>query len=559
MSDIGAPPAAAGPVAVAAGTTAIALGQVALSQVPDRLSLLTRPVLLSGTVTAQGSDGTTVLRTQAGPVAFTTTTPLAADTPVTLQINAGQPPTTANAFVVATPTAAGITATALPLPTATAAAGPAVTTTLGTLAQAALAGAEGRGDRVPPPSLPPGSVVPGQVLPPAQGRGTAAAVPPPGSAANAGAPAGPPVLVPGTTVAVRVLPAAAVHASPSGVPGTAVVDAAQTPDQPDRLPPPAAPGAAPAAAFARPAGPVPVPSLGLGLGLGRGVSLVVTGTITGTTAGGQPILTTSAGALALTTTAVLAPGRTLTVQLSDPSPLFVDRPAPVAAAVGPGAQTWTPLREALEIVTGQEGGLAQAVLTATLPQPNRRLAAALTFALDAVRRGDARGWFGAAPAAALEKAGRRDLLAQLDKEFRTLAREADDTPPGGWRPLAIPMLDGGVIRQIELFVRAVDGDDPGTGDGGGGRSQRFLVDLDLSRLGALQLDGLVRSKSKRFDLILRSLQPLPEPLRTELRDVFGKSLEAVRYVGTLGFQAGARGWVKPATAARSTGHQAVIA
>ena len=538
MSDIGAPLLANMAVAAAAETTAVTLGQVALSQVPDRLSVLTRPVVLSGTVTAQSSDGTTVLRTQAGTVAFKTATPLAPETPVTLQVNAGQPPAKANAFVAGAP--APVIPATPPLPTAFG--GPVVTTTLGSLAQAALAGADVGGA----PTLAPGTVIPGQVLTSPAGRTGVGAAP---------APEGIPALVPGTTVAVRILPAAVVGAAPApasspalahGTGGEGRSGLSEAPH------PPAAGETLVVESASSDPRPVPIPSPG------KSASMVVTGTITGTTPAGQPILTTSAGTVALTTPAALPPGKTLTVQLSDPRQLFVDRPQ--ATSASQGSQTWAPVREALAVLTGQEGGLAQATLVATLPQPDRRLAAALTFALDSVRRGDARGWLGAEAGAALEKAGRHDLTAQLDKAFRTQARQADDTPPGGWRPLAIPMLDAGMIQQIELYVRAVEGDEPGRRKGGSDeRSQRFLVNLDLSRLGALQLDGLVRSQCKRFDLILRSLQPLPTPLRAELLGVFVKSLEAVGYTGGLGFQSGARGWVKPAVAVRPTAHRAVMA
>ncbi len=531
MSDIGAPLTTGSPVAVAAEARAVALGQVTLSQIPNRLSLLTRPVLLSGTVTTQGNDGTTVLRTQAGAVAFNTTVPLPAETPVTLQINAGQPPTTANAFVTAPPPAGPLPALAL---TSTA---PAVTTTLGALAQAALAGAENGLSSVSPDTL-----IPGHVLPPG-GRASNGTMPPPGNAPTGGAQP----LVPGTTVAVRIVPTAPAPALVQGVPPL-------EPSEPSEMfrgaglslptaPSTTAPSTVP---------PSPAPST---LSEKSPAFVTVTGTITGTTASGQPILTTALGTLALTTSASLPPGKSLTVQISDPRPLFADRSPPTATA----PQAWPPIRDAMAVLTGQEGALAQAALMATLPQPNRRLAAALTFTIDSVRRGDARGWLGAEASEALEKADRHDLLSALDKDFKTQARQADDTQPGGWRSLMIPMLDAGLLQQLELYVRAVGTDEREEQDGGSvERGQRFLLDLTLSRLGALQLDGLVRSKSKRFDLILRSLEPLPESLRRELLGVCGKSLEAVGYAGGIGFQTGARSWVKPGVIAK-TSHQAVIA
>ncbi len=66
--------------------------------------------------------------------------------------------------------------------------------------------------------------------------------------------------------------------------------------------------------------------------------------------------------------------------------------------------------------------------------------------------------------------------------------------------------------------------------------------MDLSRLGPLQLDGMV--KGRRFDLIIRSHAPLDEALRAELTGVFADSLSAVGFAGTLGFQSGPRGFVR---------------
>ena len=105
--------------------------------------------MISGTVLGTTDDGAIRLRTQAGELVFRTLTPLPADTPVTLQLGGTVPAGTANAFVPApgpgAPAAAATPhvpasvgpAAAAPLPAA-AAEPPAVTTTLGTLAQAAL-------------------------------------------------------------------------------------------------------------------------------------------------------------------------------------------------------------------------------------------------------------------------------------------------------------------------------------------------------------------------------------------------------------------------------------
>ncbi len=525
MSDIGPLPATPAPAAVAggaaAGGAAVAVGDVGLEGLPPRLSQLLRPVVITGTVIGQTDDGATRVRTQAGEVVMRASPPLPTDSSVTLQIGAGQPPTRATAFVTAQP--GGNTAVPAahqplppPMPGAPPAPPPAAlgdTATRSLQGMAAKAAPAGAAAEALPPA--PGSVVPGLVLsatgrpaaPPAppqpgappQPARTSAQAPPqtPGAPQPTGA-APPPTLVPGATVAVRIL------ATTAGLAG------AEAPEP--------------------------------------GGGLVLSGTIAGSNAAGQPVLATPQGSLTLAIRGPLPQGLKLTVEVADPRQLVFTHPAEPAEAT---ARPWPALAETLSTLGGLEGALVQSLLGTVVPQPNRRLAAALAFFLDAVRHGDARGWLGEEASGALEKAGRGDLLSRLGDEFRTMARDAAQTPPGEWRPLAIPLFDGNGFQRVELYVKAQrDDDEPGAGQSGGERSHRFILDLDLSRFGSLQLDGLVKSRSRRFDLILRSRDSLPDSLRAELLDAFSASLEAVGFAGGLAFQPGARGWIKPPPARR---------
>ena len=93
-----------------------------------------------------------------------------------------------------------------------------------------------------------------------------------------------------------------------------------------------------------------------------------------------------------------------------------------------------------------------------------------------------------------------------------------------------------------MHVRQPDAGRSGRGweewEGHGARANRFLIDLTLSRIGELQLDGLIRPR--RFDLILRTHMPLP-PKCAEI----GKLTNSVETLGMTGrlFQAGTQGWV----------------
>lgn len=355
------------------------------------------------------------------------------------------------------------------------AAAPAVTTTLGALAQTALAHT-GTGLA----TLPVGSIVPGALLQP----GTS-----------------------GTPVAVRILPP----------PDSGASD--PTPEVPtSETPTPGAPSA------------------------GSSAPRILSGTVTGTMANGQTLVTTPLGPLALATRTPLPPGLPLRLELlTNPATLCAQRPEATASDATPPA--FAGLRELLSTFTGEEASPLHGLVNALLPQPNRRLAASLAFFLSSARRGDVRAWLGEETTATLESGGHHSLINRLDQEFRALPQRTPDPPQGDWTLFPVPFFDAGLLTRLDWYVRAAPEEEEAAGGRPGEPHQRFLLEIDLSRLGPLQLDGLVRPK--RFDLILRSHTPLPEALRHNLVAVFAECLEAVGFAGTLNYQAGPQRWVKP--------------
>ncbi|QCO17761.1 hypothetical protein D3869_21460 (plasmid) [Azospirillum brasilense] len=271
---------------------------------------------------------------------------------------------------------------------------------------------------------------------------------------------------------------------------------------------------------------------------------VLKGTVAGSTPQGQPILATPQGMLALNVQASLPQGSAVTAALTDPAKALQTAPPPLAAEPGPlSERDWPAMRQLLTALAGVDRSAAQALIGTVMPQPNRKLGAAMSFFLSAIRGGDARGWLGDDAASALEKSGQGSLLSQLEREFRSLQQQAGDPLPGDWRPYTLPMMDANGLLPIKLHIHPINSEEDGkTGRKGGDKGSRFLLDLDLSRLGPMQLDGLVQPN--RFDLILRSHTPLAPEIRLDLIQIFADSIRAVGYIGGLSFQSGAKCWVK---------------
>lgn len=269
---------------------------------------------------------------------------------------------------------------------------------------------------------------------------------------------------------------------------------------------------------------------------------ILRGTVAGSTPQGQPILATKQGMLALNVPASLPPGAKVTAALTDLAQAMQAAAPTLPGPPGPlDGRDWPAMRQLMATLAAADPALAKSML-ATMPQPNRKLTAAIGFFLAAMRGGDAAGWLGDDATGALDKAGRRDLLERLEKDFDGLRREAAEPLPGDWRSYTIPLMDANGPKPIKLHVHPLKEDEEGGGKERSKPGSRFVIDLDLSRFGPMQLDGLVRPN--HFDLILRSHAALPPELRVELIQVFADSVRAVGYSGGLSFQSGARSWVK---------------
>jgi hypothetical protein len=160
---------------------------------------------------------------------------------------------------------------------------------------------------------------------------------------------------------------------------------------------------------------------------------------------------------------------------------------------------------------------------------NSKLSAGLVFFLSALQ-GNARGWVGEPVARALERMGRRDLLDRLNGDFAAARRLGEERPGIDWRAFLFPVHDGAAFAPIRLYThRGEDAD----AEAGQERSLRFVVEVDLSRLGAMQLDGLLRGK--RFDLMVSTHAALAPATAHDIAAVYRDGVAATGYHGDIGF------------------------
>jgi hypothetical protein len=419
-------------------------------------------------------------------------------------------------------------------------------------------------------ALPAGSqvqvVVQGVTLPAAAPLPTA---PPPVVSSPAAAPAIP--AAPATTTpapgapaaASPVLPSpvlpspvasAAVPTAPSGIPAP-VLPQATAPAVPVAAPPPAGqqpalpqpvlpsvlqaatqPAPSPAAAVpALPGLPAAAAQLATAAAAAPTASQAgaqITGVVTGQGQPGQVLVATPQGVLSLALANPLPPGTQLALELAAvtrppaaaPTQLA---PAPLAGVLTRLQDGWPTLQLTLDAIRAADPALAQRLQHDLMPQPNARLATTALQFMAAAAAGSAQAWLGSEAVRKLEQNGRADLLRKLDDDFRELGRLNQRQGDNDWQALVMPMLIGGKVEPIQIFMRRRK--DPKKQQ----KQTRFIIDFNLESTGPIQFDGFVGSK--QLDLILRSETEFGPAFRLDVTAIFEEALAITGMTGSLRF------------------------
>lgn len=259
----------------------------------------------------------------------------------------------------------------------------------------------------------------------------------------------------------------------------------------------------------------------------------LSGKVVGTRPSGQPLIETNAGLIALESRVPIKPGTMVSLEILAAGNHAVASKSP-ATPFGEifATRQWPSLDESLNHLRASAPATAQQLTTTTVPQPNAQLATNILFFLTALRGGDVRQWLGGITTRILER-DRPDLLQRLGDDFGSMSRSYAE--PNDGRMALVPFLNGDRLEQVQMYSRGRQGQ----GDDDDDTPTRFIIDVNLSRLGRLQMDGFVRGKEKRFDLILRSASPLPGEMRRNITGIFTQSAEATGTAGQLIFQADA--------------------
>jgi hypothetical protein len=262
---------------------------------------------------------------------------------------------------------------------------------------------------------------------------------------------------------------------------------------------------------------------------------ILNGIVSRSTPQGHPIVTTHTGIFSLATRTALLAGTQVTFEILGNLSL---PPAPKNGAghiltTLHGAKTWPEMTEALHTLTDVNPAAAQQVINSVIPRLDAQLTTNIIFFLAALRGGDLRSWLGEGPTSILQRA-KPGLVARLGDNFSQMARISEEPAAGEWRGTPIPFLNGAEVEQIFLYTQRHNEDENSNDE----KSEtRFVVDVTLTNLGRLQLDGFLHQGRKHFDLIFRSESPLPAAMPEDIRNIFVNAAGITGMQGGISFQA----------------------
>ncbi len=265
--------------------------------------------------------------------------------------------------------------------------------------------------------------------------------------------------------------------------------------------------------------------------LPQGASSVLAGVVTGQNAAGQTLLRTAQGMLALDLPQALPAGSQLALELTAlvrPAAPSVTQlsPLPAAGILQRLQGGWPLLQSTIDALRQSHPDLA-AKLAQAMPQANARLASNALQFMAAAAMGSAQAWLGAEASRALREAGKGDLLAKLDDDFRDLGKLNQRGGDSDWQALTLPMMVQGRVEPVQIFMRR-------RRDRKKNQTQsRFILDFNLESTGPVQFDGYMADK--RLDLVLRSLHEFGPAFKLDVQAIFDEALSLTGMTGSLRF------------------------
>jgi hypothetical protein len=262
----------------------------------------------------------------------------------------------------------------------------------------------------------------------------------------------------------------------------------------------------------------------------KALTTVLAGRVLATSTASETLVDTAVGTLSIPVQDAPPPiGAAIQLKITAVAPPdTMEKPVQVKAPVEDTQARQPLLQEAARALAPLAPAVALQLQAQLSLPPNDQLASLILSFLGGLKRGSSQPrWPDAPTRKALVEAGRSDIASRLDADASQIG-QTRPAQPGDWSITVLPYLGLATTKPMRLYRRTPDEEEQSNGGG-----ERFVIELEMVRLGALQFDGLVRER--RFDLVLRSEKPLEEDLRKIVEQTFRDSLLIAGWSGELSY------------------------
>lgn len=290
------------------------------------------------------------------------------------------------------------------------------------------------------------------------------------------------------------------------------------------------------------------------------------------------VVQTPLGTVHLDSTLPMPVGSRLTLQVLQTAPPAADNSNVQSSTALPStvvslADNWQSLNQIINTLTQIDPNTAARFMRLALPvvaygaipmaenlYPSAQtLGTGMLFFLTALSGGDFRSWLGDHAATLLDDRGHAELLNKAEGEFALMRSLYSDASPQQWQALFLPVMAEGDLKTLRFFTKRdrkpKERGRPQQAD------TRFIVEMELSQTGQLQLDGLVRKRDNKtqFDLMIRSREPFSEQAQRDILSIYNSIGEATGYSGGVLFQQTNEFSVRPLEEILASRHREVTA
>ncbi len=132
------------------------------------------------------------------------------------------------------------------------------------------------------------------------------------------------------------------------------------------------------------------------------------------------------------------------------------------------------------------------------------------------------------------------VLESLMKEGGGTSRLLN-TVSGEWRAWTLPMQYQENLVPINLYVQNQGSEGGQDGEPEDSDATRFLFEFDLTRMGVLQIDGMMREAN--LDIFIRTEKEISNEMKLSLKGLYLKALDKSELTGDIAFQTKEKSWV----------------